>query len=107
MCDNCREHDRENRKNKKLRDLGQLPPIRFATNMGVLKKGGKSKGVSKNAVSIFTGTSEPPASSTAPVVSTLPGDSPSSARTSSSNDADEVHTDRIHPDGSVNNVSTL
>lgn len=28
MCDVCRERDRENRKNKKLREINKLPPLR-------------------------------------------------------------------------------
>lgn len=43
MCDLCREHDRDNRRNKKLRDLGELPPLRFQiTMMGEKKDTSKS-----------------------------------------------------------------
>jgi hypothetical protein len=96
MCDVCREHDRENRKNKKLRDLGQLPPIRFHSHIGTLKKGGKLKNIpSKEGVG-------------GPAQSTLPEDSAatsSSTVTSPSNDADEVFTDLLYPDGVTFNVS--
>jgi hypothetical protein len=96
MCDICREHDRENRKNKKLRDLGQLPPVRFHSYIGTLKKGGKLKNTpSKEVIG-------------GPAQSTLPEDSAaasSSTVTSSSNDADEVFADLLYPDGVTFNVS--
>ena len=108
MCDICREHDRENRKNKKLRDLGQLPPLRFQTNIGTLKKGGKLKNVlSKDAIAGPTGASQG-SSSTEPASSTLPDGSAaasSSALTSSSNDADEVFGDLLYAEGTTFNVS--
>ena len=106
MCDNCREHDRENRKNKKLRDLGQLPPLRFQTNTGVLKKGGKSKGSLLKSAS--TGVSEPAPPPLAPVSSTLPEGSvpgPSSARPSPSDEADKIYDDLVYLEGSANDVS--
>ena len=111
MCDICREHDRENRKNKKLRDLGQLPPLRFKTNIGRLKKGGKLKEAPSNEIhSASAGTPQGGSSSARPMASTLPEDSavaPNSARTSSSNDADEVFTDLLYSEGSAYNVSFL
>jgi hypothetical protein len=104
MCDICREHDRENRKNKKLRDSGQLPPLRFQTNIGTLKKGGKLKNFSsKETVDASAGISQGGSSLNGPVAPTLTEDAAtahSSARTSSSNDADEVLTDLLFPDGS-------
>ena len=111
MCDICREHDRENRKNKKLRDSGQLPPLRLKTNIGSLKKGGKLKHTpSKETTDASAGISQGGSTLTGPVAPTLTEDSavaPSSARTSSSNDVDEVLTDILFPDssGSAYNVS--
>jgi hypothetical protein len=96
MCDICREHDRENRKNKKLRDLGQLPPVRFHSHIGTLKKGGKLKNIpSKEVIG-------------GPAQSTLPEDlaaASSSTVTSSSNDADEVFADLLYPEGVTFDVS--
>jgi len=93
MCDICREHDRENRKNKKLRDLGQLLPLRFHSHIGTLKKGGKLKNISSIG---------------GPAQSTLPEDSTAASNStvaSSSNDADEVFPDLSYPDGVTFNVS--
>jgi hypothetical protein len=108
MCDICRERDRQNRKNKKLRDLGQLPPIRFQTNIGNLKKGGKLKPISsKEAVVASTGTYKGASSSLDPAASTSPDESSRSVQSTSSNEADEISADLLHRGGPAYNVSLL
>lgn len=92
MCDPCRDHDRQNRKNKKLREEGRLPPLRSR---------GKHHSIPQ------MGSHEPTSSTTennvlpvAPSNGTL-GKAPSAqpdrplSSSSSSHDVDEVFTDLV------------
>lgn len=85
MCDICREHDRQNRKNKKLRELGGLPPLRFHVS---------SVGQSKST----DVPSHDPSPSIGPDISTSD---------LSSNDANEVLMDLLLPETCTSKVRIL
>lgn len=106
MCDVCREHDRENRKNKKLRDLGELPPLRFQiTTVG-------QKNDTRNSTDVppqeshhvqETASSSMGHNSSAPDFLAQQAE-PVISQASSPNDADEVSMDISHPETSADEV---
>ena len=103
MCDPCREHDRQNRRNKKLREENRLPPLRFRSKHRLISQPGlhepPSSTTENDVLSVYDGTTS--------YTPSAPPDRPPSS-SSSFNDADEVFTDLVGlPDNVSDSASNL
>lgn len=94
MCDICREHDRQNRKNKKLRELGRLPPLRNRVPSAIPKRVKKKNLAASQASSMS-------------IFSVEPVPLPVSAQASSSKDANEASDEPMHPAESTSEVCRI
>lgn len=107
MCNSCRERDRDIRKNKKLREKGQLPP-KDSQPAGEVQASQAEPSSNPSTTQIPAASEQTtPISNAPPPFTAWPPEQPmmpSSPGQESSNDADEVLSNLLHHETSQNNV---